>query len=691
MTDKQDLLIEIGTEELPPKALNQLSEALLDGVCAGLEQHQLHYHIANPYATPRRLALLVKGLDCRQADQTQERRGPALQAAYAPDGQPSKAALGFAKSCKVDISQLSHLETDKGTWLVYREVCPGRASVDLVPEIVRNALAALPIPKRMRWGNFSAEFVRPVHWVVLLLGEQVITADILGVTSGHDTRGHRFHHPQPIAIPVAGQYASLLEHPGRVMPVFSQRRSKIRILVEEAAEELQGQALIDDALLDEVTGLVEWPVSVTGGFPAEFLRIPQEAIVAVMQGHQKYFPVVDSQGKLLANFITISNIESTRPEVVKQGNERVILPRLSDAAFFWEQDRARSLESRLEDLKKVVFEQRLGTLYDKAKRLAKLAGQLAVALGQPETLGVRAGQLCKCDLLTQMVGEFPELQGCMGEYYARHDQENPAVAVALREQYMPCKGGAQLPDSPLGQALALADRLDTLVGIFGIGQAPSGDKDPYGLRRAAIGILRICIEQQLPLDLAAWIEASAATYPQGLLAPDSAERVFDFCLERIPRYSQEQGIPPDVIDAVLSCRPRQPLDAALRLQGVLAFRALPAAEALAAANKRIHNILKKNQDPLPDSPDPTYFQEAAERALYDQLQTVRTHAEPFIQAGNYAAALAQLAELRQAVDQFFDQVMVMAEDAQVRNNRLALLQALHALFLRVADVSRLQS
>ncbi len=696
MRDKQDLLIEIGTEELPPTALNKLSEAFLDGVCSGLAQQQLHYHIAQPYASPRRLAVLVKGVDTCQADQVQERRGPALSAAFAND-KPTKAALGFAASCGVAIEQLEKLETDKGAWLVFREPKPGQATAQLIPDIVRNALAALPIPKRMRWGSSNVEFVRPVHWVVLMLGNQVIPAEILGITSGRETRGHRFHHPAPLVLAEPAQYHRVLEEQGRVIAIFAQRRNKIRVLVEEAAELRNAHVVHDDALLDEVTGLVEWPVAVTGEFPSEFLQIPSEALVAVMKGHQKYFPLQDQAGKLLPAFITISNLESRNPAAVRAGNERVILPRLTDAAFFWNQDRAHTLESRLAGLAKVVFEQRLGTLSDKSLRVSKLCGFIASQLGEAETLGIRAGLLCKCDQLTHMVGEFPELQGIMGEYYARHDGENAAVAIALREQYMPKGGGAELPATRLGQALALADRCDTLVGIFGIGQTPSGDKDPYGLRRAAIGILRICIEQQLDVALAPLLAQAVAAYPAGTLDPATLGRVETFIWERMPRYCQELGAPADVIDAVLSCAPAKPLDAARRIHDTQAFRDLPDAQALAAANKRIHNILKKNQETLPgtralpNEVNPAYFIDPAERQLYDALQAVAGQASALIQAGDYLAGLKILAGLRSAVDSFFDSVMVMDDNAQVRTNRLTLLHSLRALFLQVADISKLQS
>ncbi len=691
MTTTQDFLVEIGTEELPPKALGNLSEAFLDGICAGLEQQHLRYRVANPFATPRRLAVLVKGLDARQAEQTLERRGPALQAAYDAEGKASKAAQGFARSCGVEVEQLEKLETDKGAWLVFRSQTPGKSSAELLPEIVNNALAALPIPKRMRWGDTDFEFVRPVHWAVMMLDDQVIETELFGVKTANCTRGHRFHHPQSLVIAQAADYASVLDERGKVLPVLSTRRAKIRLLVEEAAEFCGGMAVIDEALLNEVASLVEWPVAITGSFDEEFLEVPAEALISAMKGHQKYFHLVDETGKLLPHFITISNIESRTPEVVRTGNERVIRPRLADAQFFWRQDCARPLEARLERLKTLVFENQLGTMFDKAQRIADLSGYIAEQLGADALQGARAGLLCKCDLLTDMVGEFPELQGVMGEYYGLHDGETAAVATALREHYLPRYWGDQLPESPLGQAAALADRLDTLVGIFGIGKQPTGDKDPYGLRRSAIGAARILIEQGLALDLPILLDKAAAAYPTGLLAQESGAQVYAYVLERLRGYYQEQNISPDSVDAVLSCQPASLLDAHLRIESVEAFRDLPAAAALAAANKRIHNILKKAEQALPAEADPTYFQEAAERALFEAINNSRASLNQHIQAGDYPAALATLAKLRDTVDGFFDQVMVMAEDPKVRDNRLALLSSLRALFLQIADVSRLQA
>lgn len=692
MTDTtHDFLVEIGTEELPPKALNHLSEAFLDSICVGLEQQNLHYRVANPFATPRRLAVLVKGVDARQADQAIERRGPTLQAAYDNNGKPSKAAQGFARSCGVEVEQLDTVQTNKGEWLVFRSTQVGKATRELVTEIVNNALAALPIPKRMRWGDSDFEFVRPVHWAVMMLDDQVVDADILGVKTENCTRGHRYHHPEKLKIPHAADYASVLDEHGKVLPVLSTRRSKIRLLAEEAASFCDGIAVIDEDLLTEVASLVEWPLAVTGSFDKAFLEVPPEALISAMKGHQKYFHLVDSEGKLLPNFITISNIESRNPDAVRAGNERVIRPRLADAQFFWRQDSAHSLESRLERLKTVVFENKLGTQFDKSQRIADLSGDIAESLQADKLQGTRAGLLCKCDLLTEMVGEFPELQGIMGEYYAHNDEETQAVAVAMREHYMPRYWGDQLPETAIGQAVALADRLDTLVGIFGIGKQPTGDKDPYGLRRSALGVVRILIEQGLALNLTDLLEKAVSGYATGVLADDTAQQVYAYVLERLRGYYQEQNISPDSVDAVLSCHPASLLDAHKRIDGVETFREWPAAAALAAANKRIHNILKKADQAIPATADPTYFQEAAERALFEAINNSRASVEQQVQASHYSAALETLAGLRESVDEFFDKVMVMAEDAQVRNNRLALLSSLRDLFLQIADVSKLQA
>lgn len=691
MSEKRDLLVEIGTEELPPKALRQLSEAFTAGMNKGLEAATLKPSTFHNYATPRRLALLIKDLPVSQQDRETVRRGPALSAAFDDDGCPTPAASGFAKSCGVDIEQLDQLETNKGSWLSYRAVVKGKPVAELIADIVRKSLNGLPIPKRMRWGDGGHEFVRPVHWVVLLFGDDVIEADILGIKTGRHTRGHRFHHPQPIYIGEPQAYLPLLETEGRVLPDFDTRREAIRAQALEQAIRLNGRAVIDDELLDEVTALVEWPVALSGRFDKKYLEVPSEALVSSMQDHQKYFPVMDEDGELLPYFIAIANLESKDPQQIVAGNERVIRPRLADAAFFWQQDCKQPLETHIDGLRSMVYQKKLGTLFDKQERVAMLAAEIAAQIGSNSADAERAAHLCKCDLLTSMVYEFPDLQGIMGRYYASHHGETDAVANAIEDHYRPRYAGDDLPDSPTGQALALADRLDSLVGIFAIGQQPSGDKDPFALRRAALGVVRICIEKELDIDLEALLGSAAQTFHESVNAATSISAVFDYVMDRLRAYYQESGVEVDLIDAVLATRPTRLLDLDRRIQACRVFRRLPEAESLTAANKRIANILKKTDEVIPVSVDSDGLVDDAEKQLAEQLNNMSTAVIPLMEAGDYTPALRQLAALRENVDTFFDQVMVMVEDDTLRANRLSLLQNLSNLFLRVADLSRLQS
>lgn len=691
MSEHRDLLIEIGTEELPPKALQRLSLAFTEGVRKGLEQAGLGFGELHSYAAPRRLAIWIEQLAAAQTNREQVRRGPALTAAFDAEGNPTPGAQGFAKSCGVTVDQLEKLETDKGAWLVSRMLERGRASADLIPDIVSQSLQQLPIPKRMRWGSGDAEFVRPVHWVVLLFGAEIIETTILSVQSGRETRGHRFHHPETIYLGAPAAYAPLLETEGHVMADFAARREAIRGQVIEAGVAAGGKALINDDLLDEVTALVEWPSAITGSFETRFLEVPAEALISTMQDHQKYFPVVDAQGKLLPHFITIANIVSRDPAQVKAGNERVVRPRLADAAFFWDQDRKQRLEDRLERLGTMVFQSKLGTLLDKQRRVARLAQNIAVQIGAQPQQAARAALLAKCDLLAQMVFEFPELQGVMGRYYALQHGEPVEVAQALDEQYWPRFAGDRLPESRIGQVLAIADRLDTLVGIFAIGQLPSGDKDPFALRRAALGVLRILIECGLDLDLVQLLTTAAGNFAPPLKAPAAVDAVFDFMMERLRAYYADAGIAPDVFDAVSALRPTRPLDFQARLHAVTEFRSLVEATSLAAANKRISNLLRKTGEGIPATVDTTKLVDAAEQALVESLEQLQGRVAAQFDQGDYTAGLKALAALRVPVDRFFDSVMVMAEDPALRTNRLALLQQLQALFLRVADLSRLHS
>ena len=645
-----DLLVEIGTEELPPKALPTLSAAFTDGIAKGLSDAGLIPNEVVAYAAPRRLAVWVKGVAPQQADQIIEKRGPAIKGAFDAAGNPTKAALAFANSCGVEVTDLGKIETDKGAWLVFRQQQTGQATTALFPAMVEKSLAALPIPKRMRWGSGTAEFVRPIHWIVMLADNAVINANIMGIPSGCESRGHRFHAPAAIAITSPADYATQLGA-AFVIARFAARRELIRSKVEALASELGGKAIMPDELLDEVTALV------------------------------------DANGKLMPNFITVANIESRDVTQISSGNERVIRPRFSDAEFFWTQDKKQTLESRREGLKTMVFQQKLGSLYDKSARVAKLAGYIAQQLDADATLAVRAAELGKCDLITNMVFEFTELQGIMGRYYATHDGEAAEVAAALDEQYMPRFAGDELPQSKTGQILALAERLDTLAGIFGVGQKPTGAKDPFGLRRAALGALRLLIEKQLPLDLADLLDQAALNLTEQLGSKPAISDTLDYILDRLRGYYQERGIGTDIVEAVATLKPSQPLDFDRRVKAVAAFRQLTAAESLAAANKRISNILKKVEGELPTRVELGLLKEPAEKALADAVFTQENQVLPLFAVGDYEAALLSLASLREPVDQFFTDVMVMADDMALRNNRLALLNHLRGLFLRVADLS----
>ena len=689
MADRADLLFELGTEELPPTALRRLSGALCHELAEGLRRSGLEFGAVRGYATPRRLAVLVEGLARRQPDREVERRGPAHAAAYGPDGQPTKAAEGFARSCGVTVADLLRLDTDKGAWLVYRVIEEGRPVAELLPGIAEQALAALPIPKRMRWGDSDVEFVRPVHWVVLLHGDAVVPATILGCRSGSRSRGHRFHHGGEIPIPKPAAYEALLEEEGRVIVDFGRRADRIRAEVLAAAATLGGTAVIDDDLLDEVTALVEWPVAITAGFEERFLAAPQEALILTMKKNQKYFPVVDDRGRLLPRFITIANLDSPRPEVIRAGNERVVRPRLADAMFFWEQDGRRTLADRLDDLKGVVFQNQLGSLYDKSIRVSRLAGDIAGQLDEDAGFAEGAALLSRCDLVTQMVFEFPEMQGIMGRYQARRDGEPEAIAIALDEFYRPRFSGDALPTSPTGLAVALADRLDTLVGIFGIGQRPTGDRDPFALRRAGLGVLRILVERALPLDLRALLAAAAEGLEPWVSRPEVVDEVLDFLLDRLKGIYLEQGVGSEVFEAVAEVRPTRPADFDRRVHAVIEFRALPEAEALVAANKRIRNLLRKAEDVVPERVDEARLTVAAEVGLHRALQDKEREVGPLLASGDYTETLRRLAGLRGAVDRFFDDVMVMVEDDAIRTNRLALLGSLYRLFRRVADVGQL--
>lgn len=689
MSQTRDLLIEIGTEELPPRALRRLGMAFADEVRAGIDKLALPHGACRWYAAPRRLAVLVEDLAVGQADREVVKRGPALNAARDKDGKPTPAALGFARSCGVPMDRLETQETDKGKWLVHRAMEKGAPTTNLLPDIIDTALSRLPIPKRMRWGAGTAEFARPVHWVMVLFGGDVVPCAPFGIAAGRESRGHRFHHPHPIPIPAPRDYVRVLRETGRVLVDFDARMELIARQATQAAAAAGGAVHMDPALLEEVAALVEWPVPVTGSFEERFLELPREVLVAAMQGQQKYFPVL-SGTKLLPRFITIANIDSPQPDAIRRGNERVIRPRFTDAAFFWERDRATPLADRAPGLEQVLYQNKLGTLADRARRVARLGQFMAAEIGADAAAVERAALLAKCDLLTEMVGEFPELQGTMGRYYAVADGVPGEIAQAIDEQYMPRFAGDRLPETRTGQILAVADKLDTVLGIFAIGQPPTGEKDPFGLRRAALGCLRILIEGELKLDLELCLRSAAVAFPDKLKALDAVPAVFEFMMERLRRYYLDQGTRPEVFESVLLRRPTQPLDFHRRVGAVSEFSRRPEAASLAAANKRIRNILRQAGDDAGDTVDERLLQEAAEKDLARALQDTGAKVRPLLERDDYMGALSTLAGLRAAVDAFFDQVLVMSDDANLRRNRLALLRQLSDLFLHTADISCLQ-
>ena len=690
MSEPKDLLVEIGTEELPPKALLSLITAFAGGIDEQLEKLGLNRKSVKSYATPRRLAVIVEQLDTAQQDKLVERKGPAIKAAYDKDGNPTKAALGFARSCGAEVQDLGIQETENGSWLVHRQTQKGNATIDLIPDVIEKSLASLPIPKRMRWGSRSEEFVRPVHWVILLYGTELIPGKVMGHVAVQETIGHRFHHPEPIKINHPNEYEIKLKEEGFVIADYLERRQKIHTLARQEAEKLNARAIIDDDLLNEVTALNEWPVAVMGSFDTRFLDVPAECLVQAMQGHQKYFPVVDSTGKLLPNFIAISNIQSLDIEQVRAGNERVIRPRFSDASFFWQQDLRYPLEHHIESLKSIKFQDQLGSMHDKAGRIASLADVIAEQLSLDKGMTMRAAWLCKCDLMTEMVGEFANLQGTMGRYYAEHSGEDPEVAQAMEEVYLPRHAGDELPKTQCGRTIAIADRLDTLMGIFAIGQRPTGAKDPYGLRRAALGVLRIMIETPLDLDLENLLIHSAEGLKGQIDATASVQDVFEYMMERLKSYYTDKDIPADSVDAVLAQRPTRPADFNQRVLAVSAFRKMPEAETLSAANKRIRNILRKTDEVIPVQFDQNLFELDAEKTLASTLIDLSQKVRPLFDEGQYTQGMQLLASLRESVDDFFDQVMVMVDDKELRQNRLSLLSHLENLFLEVADLSRLQ-
>ncbi|MCG9698121.1 glycine--tRNA ligase subunit beta [Shewanella sp. Isolate11] len=686
----ENLLIEVGTEELPPKSLRKLAESFVANFEEELNKAELSYESATWYAAPRRLAINVKQLVLAQADKTVEKRGPAVAQAFDADGNPTKAAMGWARGNGITVEQAERLKTDKGEWLLHQAKVVGVETKSLVAEMAQRALDKLPIPKPMRWGSNKTQFIRPVHTVTMLLGSELIEGELLGIKSARTVRGHRFMGVDTFELDHADNYLCTLKEQGKVLADYELRKSIIKADAQAAASKIGGVADLEDDLLEEVASLVEWPVVLTASFEEKFLDVPAEALVYTMKGDQKYFPVFNPAGELLPNFIFVTNIESKDPQQIISGNEKVVRPRLADAEFFFETDKKHSLESRLTSLETVVFQKQLGTIKDRVERISALAAFVAQGINADSEQAARAGLLSKSDLMTNMVMEFTDLQGTMGMHYARLDGETEAVALALEEQYKPKFSGDTVPTADISIAVALAEKLDTLVGIFGIGQAPKGAADPFALRRAAIGILRICVENKLPLDLVDLIAKAQALHGSNLSNTDTAEQVLEFLMGRFRSWYQDQGVSVDVILAVLARRPTSPADFDSRIKAVAHFRTLEQAAALAAANKRVSNILAKVEGELAINIDENLLVEQAEKALAAKLNELQPQLAPLFANADYQQALALLAGLRESVDTFFEDVMVMADDEALKNNRLALLSNLREQFLHAADISLLQ-
>lgn len=684
-----DFLVELGTEELPPKALKNLMASFAETIEANLKAEELSFTAIKPFAAPRRLAVLVENLASETPSKELVVWGPPAAIAFDKEGQPTKAALAFAEKNGIAPSELKAENDGKAEKLVARISTQGKKTVELLEAVIADALAKLPIAKRMKWGAKREEFVRPVHWLVMLFGSDVVNASVLGLTAGRTSRGHRFHYNNTIELAKASDYAGVLKNTGYVVADFAERSALIKDQVEAEAKKIGGVAVIDPALLDEVTALVEWPVALTGKFEERFLAVPSEALIASMKEHQKYFHVVDANGNLKNNFITVANIQSKDASQIIDGNERVIRPRLSDAAFFFETDKKTTLASLRERLKTIVFQAQLGTIFEKTERVAKLAQFIAKKLNADETSAVRAGELCKSDLVTNMVGEFDDMQGIAGYYYALNDGENAEVAAAMNEQYMPRFAGDQLPETITGTIIALADRLDTISGIFGIGQQPTGSKDPFALRRASIAVLRLLVEKDLSLDLRELLTFAKSQHKNLTVCDELVEQVLSYMLDRFRAMFEDANIPAEVFQSVIAKQLSQPLDINQRVLAVNEFSKLPQAQALAAANKRVSNILAKQNADTTALVNSELLKEDAEKNLAKAISIKAGVVTPLFAAREYTKALATLADLQPVVDAFFDSVMVMCDDQALQKNRLALLQQLRGLFLEVADISYL--
>jgi glycyl-tRNA synthetase beta chain len=691
MADKKDLLIEVGTEDLPARLLLKLSKEFGTLICDQLKSAELTFDSHEIYCTPRRLAIVVNGLDSKQQDQVVDRKGPKALAAFDKEGKPTQAALGFARSCGIEADQLKVDDDPKNPRLSFTEKRIGQNTIELLPNIIEQAIKKITVPKRMRWNQTSAEFIRPIRWLLVILGSEIVATELFGVKASNITYGHRFHAAKEIVVKHPSAYKELLNLKGHVLADFEERQNTILEQVNNLAANANGKPSYTQDLLDEITGLVEWPVALLGEFDTKFLEVHKELLISTMQDNQKYIPLLDSEGNLLPKFIIVSNIDSKDPATVKHGNEKVIVPRFEDAMFFWQRDKNITLESNLKKLDSVVYEKKLGTLIDKTERTIQLATYLSKFTKADEKHSARAAELSKCDLVTDTVSEFPKLQGVVGRNLALLNNEHPQVSTALEEQYLPKQAGGELPDSSVGITLALADRIDTLIGIFAIGKKPTGLKDPYGLRRASLAVLRIIIETPLDINLLDCLEKSASFFPAALNADKAVEDVNEYINDRYRAYFSDQDISIDVIDAVLANQPTHPSEVAAKIEALVSFRKLPNADSLAAANKRIRNILKKIDRKEIGQVDTGLFKEQAETTLHTALDDIYSAVEKMFGQHEYEQALNTLAALSQPVDRFFDDVMVMDKDEQLKNNRIALLSKIDSLFMQVADFSRLQS
>lgn len=691
MDNKKDLLIEIGTEDLPARLLLDMSKEFGALICKQIDEAELSYSQHEIFCTPRRLAVIVCDLDVKQKDQVIERKGPKALAAYDKEGHPTQAAIGFAKSCGIDTAQLEVDNDPDNPRLTFNEKRIGKKTSELIPDIIETSVKNISAPKRMRWNQSNAEFIRPIRWLLVILGSETINTTLFGINAGNVSHGHRFHSTKDITVKHPSAYKELLQIKGHVLANFNERKDTILQQVEMLAKQVNGRPSYTTSLLEEITGLVEWPCSLLGEFDPKFLEIHKELLISTMQDNQKYIPLLDEKGDLLPQFIIVSNIESKTPEIVKHGNEKVIVPRFEDAMFFWKRDKQINLEENLSKLEKVVYEKQLGTLKDKVERVCKLSAYLSTYTDASEKECKRAAQLSKCDLVSETVAEFPKLQGTIGRNLALINKESEQVCIAIEEQYLPKQSGGALPTSPTGVTLGLADRIDTLVGIFAIGKKPTGLKDPYGLRRAALAVLRIIIETPLNINLKHCLEKASTYYPEDLKAPNVVEEVNEYINERYRGYFSDREVPLDVIDSVLANHPTHPHDVAAKIDALINFRKLPDSKSLAAANKRIRNILKKIDRSNIDNINQSLFKEEAESTLYKALNNLSDDVETLFKNHDYGQALSRLADLRKPIDSFFDDVMVMDKDETLKANRIALLYKIDSLFMHVADFSKLQS